>query len=430
MHTKTVIDRMKTKMGKMRILWFLIIGITSISAFGQLSIEDCQQRAKKNYPLIKQHELISISESYSLSNASSGWLPRITLSAKATYQSDVTGIPIKTSFVNIEEMNKDQYQAILEVSQVIYDGGEISKQKKSTRATSEVDQKQLEVDLYAINDRVNNLYFGILLLKEQMKQNKLLQEELQRNYDRVSSYIQSGIANQSDLDAVKVNQLNTAQRQTELKSVCDAYLSMLSVFVGEKMEEDDLQKPQIKEGLLSINRPELSLIDARINQLKVQEEMIGARNLPKIGAFVQGGYGNPGLNMLKNEFVPYYVAGMRFSWSFNGLYTRKNEHNLARTGRLRLENQKEIFLFNTGLQLTLQSNEQKKLQSLIVDDDEIIRLRENIRTSSEVKVQNGTLSVTDLLRDLTLEDQARQSRLLHEIQLLKTVYDIKYTTNN
>ena len=412
------------------LIGILLMGFSTMPVYGRLTIEDCQQRAKENYPLIKQHELIGLSENYSLSNVSSGWLPRITLSAKATYQSDVTGIPIKTSFVNIEEMNKDQYQAIMEVSQILYDGGEISKQKKITRASSEVDQKQLEVDLYAVNDRVNNLFFGILLLQEQMKQNKLLQEELQRNYDRVSSYIQSGIANQSDLDAVKVNQLNTTQRQTELRSACDAYLNMLSVFVGEKLVEDDLQKPQTKEGLLSINRPELSLIDARINQLKVQEEMIDARNFPKLGAFVQGGYGNPGLNMLKNAFTTYYIAGMRFSWSLNGFYTRKNERQLLRTGRLRLENQKEIFLFNTGLQLTQQSNEEKKLQSLIMDDDEIIRLRENIRISSEVKVQNGTLSVTDLLRDLTLEDQAHQNKLLHEIQLLKTMYDIKNTTNN
>lgn len=430
MYTQLFNHSMKMKMGKMRVLWLLIFGITSSSAFGQLTIEDCQQRAKKNYPLIKQHELIRLSESYSLANVSTGWLPRITLSAKATYQSDVTGLPVKVPLVKIEEMNKDQYQAVVEVGQVVYDGGEISKQKKITRAASEVDQKQLEVDLYAINDRVNNLYFGILLLKEQMKQNHLLQDELQRNYDRVSSYVQNGIANQSDLDAVKVNQLNTAQRQTELNSLCDAYLNMLSVFVGEKIDVNDLSKPQTKEALLSVNRPELSLIDARLNQLNVQEEMIGARNLPKVGAFVQGGYGNPGLNMLKNEFVPYYVAGMRFSWSFNGFYTRKNEHQLVRTGRLKLENQKELFLFNIGLQLTQQSNEQKKLQSLIVDDDEIIRLRESIRTSSEAKVQNGTLSVTDLLRDITLEDQARQSKLLHEIQLLKTVYDINNTTNN
>lgn len=408
----------------------VLFGFSALPLYGKLSIEDCQQRARKNYPLIKQQELIGLSEGYSLSNVSTGWLPRITLSAKASYQSDVTGLPVKVPLVKIEEMNKDQYQAVLEVTQVVFDGGEISKQKKSTRAASAVDQKQLEVDLYAINDRVNNLYFGILLLKEQMKQNKLLQDELQRNYDRVTSYVQNGIANQSDLDAVKVNQLNTAQRQTELNSLCDAYLQMLSIFVGEKINLNDLSKPQTKEALLSVNRPELSLIDARLNQLNVQEEMIGARNLPKLGAFVQGGYGNPGLNMLKNEFVPYYVAGMRLSWNLNGFYTRKNEHQLVRTGRLRLENQKELFLFNIGLQLTQQSNEQTKLQSLIVDDDEIIRLRENIRTSSEVKVENGTMSVTDLLRDITLEDQARQSKLLHEIQLLKTFYDIKYTTNN
>ena len=402
--------------------------------YGQLSIDDCYKKAQANYPQVKQYGLIEQSKEFNISNANKGYLPQVSFSAKATYQSAVTKLPITLPNVTIEGLNKDQYQSVVEVNQSIWDGGVIRNQKKITEASSAVDKQKLDVDMYAINDRVNQLFFGILLIDEQIKQNLLLQDELKRNYNQISAYITNGIANQADLDAVKVNQLSTAQRKVELDATRKAYREMLSALIGEEIKEGtSIVKPSFaEEASLSstINRPELRLFEAQSNLFETQKSMVDAKNLPKLGVFVQGGYGNPGLNMLKNEFTPYYVAGARLSWNFGSLYTKKNDKKLLDNNLQNVAIQKETFLFNTNLKMTQQSNEIDKIKQLMRDDDEIIRLRTNIKKASEVKVEHGTLSVTDLLRDINSEDQAKQSKVLHEIQLLISIYNYKNSTNN
>ena len=402
--------------------------------YGQLSIDDCYKKAQANYPQVKQYGLIEQSKEFNISNANKGYLPQVSFSAKATYQSAVTKLPITLPNVTIEGLNKDQYQSVVEVNQSIWDGGVIRNQKKITEASSAVDKQKLDVDMYAINDRVNQLFFGILLIDEQIKQNLLLQDELKRNYNQISAYITNGIANQADLDAVKVNQLSTAQRKVELDATRKAYREMLSALIGEEIKEGtSIVKPSFaEEASLSstINRPELRLFEAQSNLFETQKNLVDAKNLPKIGVFVQGGYGNPGLNMLKNEFTPYYIAGARLSWNFGSLYTKKNDKKLLDNNLQNVAIQKETFLFNTNLKMTQQSNEIDKIKQLMRDDDEIIRLRTNIKKASEVKVEHGTLSVTDLLRDINSEDQAKQSKVLHEIQLLISIYNYKNSTNN
>jgi len=402
--------------------------------YGQLSIDDCYKKAQANYPQVKQYGLIEQSKEFNLSNANKGYLPQVSFSAKATYQSAVTKLPITLPNVTIEGLNKDQYQSVVEVNQSVWDGGVIRNQKKITEASSAVDKQKLDVDMYAINDRVNQLFFGILLLDEQIKQNLLLQDELKRNYNQISAYITNGIANQADLDAVKVNQLTTAQRKVELDATRKAYREMLSALIGEEIKEGtSLVKPSFaEEASLSstVNRPELQLFEAQSNLFETQKNLVDAKNLPKLGVFVQGGYGNPGLNMLKNEFTPYYIAGARLSWNFGSLYTKKNDKKLLDNNLQNVAIQKETFLFNTNLKMTQQSNEIDKIKQLMRDDDEIIRLRTNIKKASEVKVEHGTLSVTDLLRDINSEDQAKQSKVLHEIQLLISIYNYKNSTNN
>lgn len=421
-------------MKKMAFIITLAFICLHVPIYGQLSIDDCYKKAQANYPQVKQYGLIEQSKEFNLSNANKGYLPQISFSAKATYQSAVTKLPITLPNVTIEGLNKDQYQSVVEVNQSVWDGGVIRNQKKITEASSAVDKQKLDVDMYAINDRVNQLFFGILLLDEQIKQNLLLQNELKRNYNQISVYITNGIANQADLDAVKVNQLSTAQRKVELDATRKAYREMLSALIGEEIKEGtSIVKPSFaEEASLSstVNRPELRLFEAQSNLFETQKSMVDAKNLPKLGVFVQGGYGNPGLNMLKNEFTPYYVAGARLSWNFGSLYTKKNDKKLLDNNLQNVAIQKETFLFNTNLKMTQQSNEIDKIKQLMRDDDEIIRLRTNIKKASEVKVEHGTLSVTDLLRDINSEDQAKQSKVLHEIQLLISIYNYKNSTNN
>jgi hypothetical protein len=151
---------------------------------------------------------------------------------------------------------------------------------------------------------------------------------------------------------------------------------------------------------------------------------------PRFALFVQGAYGNPGLNMLKDDFSAYYVAGVRMSWNFGSLYTLRNDRRLIDNNRRKLETSRDVFLFNTNLQSTQQSSAIQSMRRQMVDDDEIIRLRVNIRKAAEAKVENGTLTVTDMLREITAENLARQTKALHEVQLLMNIWNLKYTLNN
>ena len=415
------------------LLWALIFN-AQIAAYSQLSIETCQEKARANYPLVKQYGLIEQSEHYSISNANKGYLPQLAIMAKATYQSDVTEIPIKIPFLTIPTMSKDQYQLVAELNQSIWDGGMIHAQKKSTRAATEVDKRKTEVDLYALNERVNQLFFGLLLLNEQLKQNELLQKELQTNLDRISSFKDNGVANDADLDAIKVEQLKTKQRKIDLLATQTAYKDMLAAMMGVEINDATvLQKPDIQKAeakTQSNNRPELSLFAAQSNLYLSQKSAITSGNLPKLGFYVQGGYGKPGLNMLKDEFTTFYIGGFKLSWSLGGFYSMKNNFRKIDINQTMVDVQKETFLFNSKLKVSQQQNEMDKIKAILKEDNEIITLRNNIKKAAEVKVDNGILSVSDLIREINAENLSIQDKSLHEIQLLMAWYNLKYTLNN
>ncbi|NDP19784.1 MAG: TolC family protein [Paludibacter sp.] len=398
-----------------------------------LTVEMCQEKAKVNYPLVKQYGLIEQTAQYNISNANKGYLPQLTLSARGTYQSQVTKLPITLPNLIIPELSKDQYQAVLEASQVIWDGGVISAQKKITNANTEVEKQKLEVDLFALNERVNQLFFGILLINEQIIQTVILENELLTNYNRVNAYKQNGVANQSDLDAIKVEQINVMQRKSELKSTQKSYLLMLSTLIGLALDEKtELVKPELDLSVLKETdnkRPELGLFVAQNQLLESQKSLLNAGNLPKIGAFLQGGYGKPGLNMLTNSFSEFYIGGIRLLWNISGFYTQKNNINKIETSKKSVVIQKETFLFNSDLKTKQQQTEIEKLESILSNDDEIIRLRENIKKSANAKVENGTLTVSDLIREINAENQARQLKSLHEIQLIMNIYQLKNNIN-
>lgn len=417
-----------------RIILLLSFSLSVSWMYAQITLEECQRKTLENYPLVRQYGLIEKTKEYNLSNASKGNLPQFALSAKATYQSDVTELPVKIPGIDIKGLPKDQYQVMLELRQNLWDGGEIRSQKELVKATSEVDREKLNVDMYALNERVNQLYFGMLLFDEQLIQNQLLQDDLGRSYDQIEAYVTNGIANQSDLDAVRVNQLDARQKRIELASSRQAYLKMLSLMVGEELREDiallkplDDSAPRTED---AIKRPELTWFAAQGNRLKIQEESLTVRSLPRFNLFVQGAYGNPGLNMLKNEFTPFYIAGVRMSWNFGSLYTLRNDKKMITNSLQQLRSNQDVFLFNTRLQVTQQNNAITAMRRQMQDDEEIIQLRTNIRQAAEAKVANGTLTVTEMLREITSENMARQTKALHEIQLLMNIHELKYTTNN
>ncbi len=422
-------------MKKLFLFTVIVFAFQLISA-QSFTLEDCWQKARNNYPLVKQYGLIEKTAEYNLSNANKGYLPQLSISAKATYQSDVTELPEALSRrlgITMEGLSKDQYQVAAEASQLIWDGGVINAQKKITNATTEVEKQKVEVDLYALNERVNQLFFSVLLINEQLKQNEILQDELQTNYKKVEAYKQNGVANQADLDAIKVEQINAEQRKIELLNTKTAYLKMLSNFTKMEIDENaTLIRPEKNLFILQDTanyRPELNLFAAQNKFYENQKKMVNAGNIPKLSAFLQGGYGKPAFNMFANEFAPFYIGGIRFSWNLSGLYSTKNNISKLDINKQNVAIQKETFLFNTNLKNEQDKVTIKNLELLLNTDGEIIRLRENIKNVAASKVENGTLTVTDLIREINAENQAKQLKSLHEIQLLKSLYELKNNIN-
>ena len=396
----------------------------------QLSVEECQQRAQENYPLVRQYELIEKTKEYTLSNLGKGNLPQISLSGKASYQSDVTSLPFDFPGVPDELLPKDQYQAVLEVQQNIWDGGNIRAKKREAEARSDEQRGQLQVNMYALRERVNQLYFGILLLDEQLEQNRLLQEQLARSLEQVTAYCANGIANEADIDAVKVEQIKSRQQAIALENNRTAYRRMLALFVGTSADSLDVVKPVPETDYSSvIKRPELDWYKTQEQRIAIQEQNLKAAYMPRFSLFAQGGYANPGLDMLKDDFQAYYVVGARLSWNFGSLYTLKNDRRKLDAERRMVQSNAETFLFNTRLQLTEQDAAIESLRKQMIEDDEMIRLQSNIRRAAEAKTANGTLSVIDMLQEINKENQARQNKALHEVQLLLDIYQRKYLTN-
>lgn len=407
----------------------LMVGLTQ-TLTAQFTIDDLQEKARQNYPQIKQFDLISKTTEHNLNNASTANLPQISLSGKATYQSDA--INITQGPISIHQ-SKDQYQIVAEVNQVLWDGGAINSRKEIIKRNNELEKFKLEADLYTLRDRVNQLFFGILMLKEQQIQAEILQKELQVNLERVKSLMKNGVANQSDVDALSVEILNVGQRQTELKSAETNYRDMLAAMTGVKMDSNtQLIKPlnTVPTAEPIIKRPELGVFDAQLRLLDDQTKMEQTTLMPKFGLFLQGGYGKPGLNMLATGFSPFYIGGVRFSWNISSFYTRRNNLGNIQLSKEMVNVSKETFLFNNNLKINQQQTEIEKMRDLLRTDDDILQLRTNIKKACSAKVDNGVSTVTDLLREINAESLARQQKSLHELQLLLQIQNLKYSTNN
>ena len=408
-----------------------------LSAGAQLTLEECYRQARANYPLIRQYGLIEKTREYNLENAARGYLPQLAFSAQATYQSDVTRIPIDLEAlgftgVEIPTLSQDQYKAELSLNQTIWDGGAIRSRRKTLRTQAEVEQRDLDVSLYALRDRVNQLYFGILLTDARLGQSRVLQDELQRHLDQVASYINNGIANQADYDALRVELLKARQDEVQLRHARRAYVAMLSRFIGQELREGvTLEKPRGDRPNVSRNqRPELALFEAQIRNLRAQDTSITAGLTPRLSLFATGGYGKPGLDMFENKFQLYGLAGVRLSWDIGSFWTQKNDRRKIQTGIQSVEAQRETFLFNTALEVEQHNATIDRYEEQLRYDDEIIALRRSVRRASEAKMANGTLSGTDLASDIHAEQAAIQEKIVHEISLLMTIYEHKYATNN
>ena len=403
--------------------------IINSSAQESLTLQRAYDLAQQNYPLIKQRELIKQTADYSIDNLSKGFLPQFSFSAQATHQSAVTGVEIPVPGISFSTVSKSQYKFLADINQMIYDGGMIKQQKNIQLLNDEAEQQKVGVELYKLKERINQLFLGVLFLDEQLKQVDLVKEDLNNGIKRVEAQVNNGVAFKSNLNVLKAELLKADQRMIELKASRKGYIDVLSLFLSQTLPDDSkLERPVADATVLTneIQRPELKLYAAEGKLLGGQFKLIDSKNKPKAGLFFQGGYGKPGLNFLKNEFAFFYTTGIRLNWSFGGLYTQKNEKKIIEFNQKAVDIQKEVFLLNTNTQLKQQQSEVEKLQKLVATDKDIIDLRIKVKEAAKAQLENGVATANDYLREVNAEDQARQSLITHQIQLLQA--QINYHT--
>ncbi len=414
------------------------VSIISVFAEGQtsLTIDSCYARARQQYPLIKQKGLIDKTKDYNVSNAAKGYLPQVNFNGQATYQSAVTtislsGLPKAFSGIDFPTPPKEQFNVHGEVDQTIYDGGVIKQQKQSQVTSADIQNQNIEVQLYALKDRINQIFFGTLLIVEQLKQNALTQKDVQSNIDKMQASVNSGTALSSSLEELQAELLQQQQNEIGLKASRKAYLDMLSLFINKPLDENTvLETPRDMTVSDSVHRPELSFYEFQKKNDDVQERMLNASNRPKFSAFFQGGYALPGLNGFDVNPAWYYITGLRLSWSLGGLYTLKNQKQLLDIDRQSIDVQKDDFIFNTRITLRQQSADMIKLQQLISKDKEIIDKRTAVKNAAKAQVDNGVITMHEYLTQLDAEDLAKQNLLVHQVQLLMDEYSYQNISGN
>lgn len=397
----------------------------------RLQLDSCVEMAKRNFPLIKQLGLLQQSKDFSIDNANKAYLPQVSINGSATYQSDVTKVPIAIPSVSIPSISKDQYKAYAEVNQALTDMFLVKDQHKLIEANNRVESQKIEVELYKLRERITQLFFGSLLVDAQIKQTSLMRADVENGIQQVESAVRNGISTRSNLSKLQAELLKAEQRETEQRAAKKAYIQMLGYFIGKPLSAAvELIAPSGAVEDNGINRPELALFQDQDDAITIQNQLLYNRNLPRFSAFVQGGVGRPGLNMLNPDMQGYYIAGLRLNWNLSSLYTYRNDKKNIDISRQLLEKQKETFLFNIDLTLLQQKEETNKYQKLIDTDNEIVQLREQVKKATAAQLKNGVASTYDYMTAVTEEDQARQNMVLHQIQLRLSQYNQKITTGN
>lgn len=402
------------------------------------SLEECRQAAEHNYPIIRQYDLIARTTELTVRNIQKAWFPQISVTAQGSYQNKVTAWPenLQGLFaqmgLQLQGLSRDQYKVGIDVRQTLFDGGTIGSLREIARGEGAVQAAQTEVDLYKIGQRVHEMYFALLLLDEQLRLNADANALLRSNEQQLAAMLKSGTASAGDFENVKAERLSAEQQQTELLSQRQTLQRLLSLFCG--IPVDSIHRPAVPNLPSGENkRPELRLFDCRLQLTDAKEKALDAQLLPQLGLFAQGYYGNPGLNlfedMMKRRWSWNVIAGLKLTWNLSALYTHRNEKSKLRVQRELIENARQLFLFNNRLDETQQSENVRRFREIAQRDGEIIALRTAVRKAAESKLAHGIIDVNGLLREINKENAAKTQQAIHEIDMLKAMYDQKFSHN-
>ncbi len=423
-----------------RILLSAFLSLCGQVLAAQLTLEQCVVLAQENYPLVSRYELLDRTREINLFDIDKGWLPQITVYGQGTVQNVVPSFPdplsdmMADSGMDFTGLGRVQYKAGADITQTLWDGGQSKSSRKMVRMQTDERRSELDVRMYAVRERVENLFFSILLMDEQVRLTRIMSELLESNLRKLRSMKANGTAMQSDVDMVEAEYLSSIQKTIQAESNAMSCRRMLGIFVGMDISGDRLVRPEGRmPSVMSIDRPELRLYEARFLENDAKNSVIKAGTMPRIGLFAQGFYGYPGFDyfssMMNREPSFNFLAGIKVTWNIGSFYTKKNSERRLRFQSEGIVADREVFLFNTSILAQSQKDRIKELSDIMTEDGRIVELRASVRKAAESQLENGVIDVTTLLTKITDENRARLMAIYHEIEHLQSIYQLKYTLN-
>jgi len=389
-----------------------------------LDLNTCYETAYLNYPVKKQTEYYSDLTEKKIANLEINYLPKISLKGQATYQSDVTKLNIDNPMLKAPEIGKDMYKLSLDLNQLIYDGGNTSALKETEISNLFVEKQKVEVELYGLKQRINDLYFSILILQEKVTSNKLLQEDIIIKMKDIESKIKNGLLPGGNIYILEAQLLQVEQELISIEKDRESAISMLSELIGKELSDSDYFKvPENElnsEKSIEIRRPELKLFDLQKNQFDKYSNLADIKNLPRVNLFGQAGYGKPGLNMLDDKFSFFGLIGISIQWSPVDWNSSGLDKQIYEINKNIIETQKETFNKNLKITLDKYNGDIEKFENIILKDDEIISKRKEIVKLTSSQLDNGTITATTYLTELTNLNQAELLKKTHTLQLLQS----------
>lgn len=419
---------------------FVIMLVCGAAPSRAVTLEECVAKAEANYPLISKYRLVEQVTEIKLSDINKGWLPDVSVNGQATIQNKVPAFPDALENI-LKQMGQDfkglspfQYKVGIDVQQTIWDGGMSKAGREVHRASSRVQKHALDVDMYGVRQRVEDLYFGILLIDEQTKQSELALRQLESNRDKLAFMLRNGMVMQSDMDQMEVQILTVSRQIAQARAVAESYRKVLELFTGDSLSGCELERPSAEmPASLEPDRPEQKLFDARLHLADAQRGSVTASLMPKAGFFAQAYYGYPGIDYFRSMRVrtPDFnvMAGIRIQWEIGSFYTRRNKLTGIELDRAQTEADREVFLFNNRLASERQSGDIEALRRLMADDARIIELRRNVRRAAESQLENGVIDTYALVSKITDENQAEITARYHEVELLRKIYQLRNIIN-
>lgn len=420
-----------------KFLCFLALALGSLAAGATLTVADCVRLAVAHYPDVARYGLLEASAQYDLSNAAKAWLPQGSVAAQATWQNDVMALPDALSSMLSHQgiaypgLKKEQYRIGVDVSQQVWDGGRVSASKQAIRSARDVERNKVDVQLYDVEGRVENLYFGILLLDERIARAAASEMLLDSTLVKMKSMFANGVAMRSDCDQIEARLLGVRQQRVQLTEVRASYIRMMELFIGEPVGDRRLQLPDgIDPYNGEIRNPQLRLFDSQLTDVSSQMRKVGASVMPSLGVFASGYYGYPGYNYFKSmqtgSMSFNFMVGVRMTWNFGALYTRGNTLDRLRMQRRQIEVARESYIFNNNILRTESSGRIDALRAMISDDLRIVELRRSVRNAAQAQLDNGIIDTTSLLSKITDEEVADNDLVAHRIELVQNLYQLNH----